>query len=215
MGWSQVSNFTVLRLGRWPWGGESWQRSFAIGHGTPWEPCERFWKWGIFKGILQIPDGHRRDNDDNLSIIRYNNVIIYYYNIIIYHIISTIYIYNIIIAVAYLQTNPCFNCKICGNCILGHQRVRSFAGYEAIFVLSIWSHLVSWPNLGCCLRSERVVLPCFAKPRLVCWQTLEHVQWTWNMQKVRDTAQSFNLGVWCRLSRCTWSRTDEGDEESC
>ena len=80
-----------------------------------------------------------------------------YYNII-----------YIIIAVAYLQTNPCFNYKICGSCISGHQRVRSFAGYEAIFVLSIWSHLVSWPNLGCCLRSEKVVLPCFAKPRLVC-----------------------------------------------
>ena len=79
-----------------------------------------------------------------------------YYNII-----------YIIIAVAYLQTNPCFNYKICGNCISGHQRVRFFAGYEAIFVLSIWSHLVSWPNLGCCLRSERVVLPCFAKPRLM------------------------------------------------
>lgn len=27
-----VSNFTVLRLGRWPFGGESWQRSFAIGY---------------------------------------------------------------------------------------------------------------------------------------------------------------------------------------
>ena len=61
------------------------------------------------------------------------------------------------ITVAYLQASPGFNCKtyICGNCISGPQRVRSFEGYEAIFVLSIWSHLVSWPILAAVFAVKR------------------------------------------------------------
>jgi hypothetical protein len=54
MGWSQVSNFTVLRLGRWPFGGESWQRSFAIGHGSHVKDSESGDIWGYCRYQMAI-----------------------------------------------------------------------------------------------------------------------------------------------------------------
>ena len=96
-----------------------------------------------------------------------------------------------------------------------HFSLTFFAGYETIFVLSIWSHLVSWLQLffsvmGRWRSSQRLLKSCVAsfQPRLACWRTLEHVLWTWNMPKMRDTARSLKLKtVFCQqrpaLQRCS------------